>query len=157
MIRELSAAKPTLAIVNAVADSAAYLLASQARRIVVAEDGEVGSIGAVIMHIDRSRQVANAGIAITFIQAGAKKTEGNQFEALPDDLRRRLQAKVEATRERFASAVETGRGGRITAAAALATEADTYFGPEALALGLADAVAEPSAAFAAFRAALNGA
>lgn len=156
MIRDLAVAKPTMAIVGANCCSAAYLLASQARRIVAPEDGLVGSIGAVIMHVDKSRLFANAGVKVTFIHAGTRKVEGNEFEPLPEDVVARLQGRVDETRQRFAAVVAAARPG-VTADAALATEAACFYGPEALRLGLIDAVAEPSAAFAAFRAALNGA
>lgn len=154
LIAELSAAKPTMAIVANNCCSAAYLLASQARRISAPIDGDVGSIGAVTMHIDQSRKLDQDGVAVTFVHAGARKVEGNAAEPLPDALRAEMQTRVDGIRDRFADVVARGRPG-FNKAAALATEAACYQGPEALRLGLTDALAEPSAAFAAFRAAVN--
>lgn len=153
-IAALAAEKPVWAICNAAACSAGYMLASQATRIIAPEDAMVGSIGCVQMHVDRSEQMAREGVKVTFVHAGAKKVEGNGLEPLPDDLRARMQSGVDRVRTRFAELVAAGRP-RVSVAAALATEADVYDGPEALALGLIDAVAEPSDAFAALRAAVN--
>jgi signal peptide peptidase SppA len=156
MIAEVSRAKPTMAIVASNACSAAYKLASQARRIVAPEDAVVGSVGSVIMHVDQSAALASAGVVVTFIHAGAHKVDGNPTTALPDDMRLDLQSRVDRSRVRFAEAVARGRPG-LSVEDVLATEAACYDGPGALRLGLIDAVGEPSAAFAAFRAAVNGA
>lgn len=156
MVSELAAAKPTLAICAANACSAAYLVASQARRITAPQDGMVGSIGAVTMHVDQSRRLDREGLTVTFIHAGARKVEGNGAEPIPEQVRLAWQASLDAIRSRFADMVCRGRTG-LTRDAVLATEAGCFDGPEALRLGLIDVVAEPSAAFAAFRAAVNGA
>lgn len=155
MVRDLSAAKPTIAICAANACSAGYLLAAQARRVVAPADGCIGSIGAVVMHLDRSRELDRTGVTVTFIHAGARKVEGNAAEPLPADLQARIQGQLDDIRGRFADAVSRNRAG-LTREAALATEAEAFDGAAALRLGLIDAVAEPSAAFAAFRAAVNG-
>lgn len=149
-MRALSAAKPTIAILTDYAFSAAYLLASQARQIVVPEFGGAGSIGAVMLHADYSGNLEKEGIKVTFIQSGAHKTDGNPYEALPESLRDRWQAQVDAIRDRFAEAVGEGRGKRMTKAAALKTEARFYGSADALELGLVDAIGDGQEAFAAF-------
>jgi signal peptide peptidase SppA len=154
-MRRLSAEKPTIAILTDHALSAGYLLASQARQIVLPKHGAAGSIGVVTMHVDRSREIEQAGLVVTVIQSGAHKTDGSSLRALPEDLRDRIQARVDALRDDFAEAVAAGRGRRTTKLAALATEARIFEGAEAVAAGLADAVGDPHEAFAAFRAAVN--
>jgi ClpP class serine protease len=154
-IAALSVAKPTIAILSEVALSAGYLLASQARRIVLPEFGAAGSIGVVTMHVDRSAQVEAAGLTVTVIQSGARKTEGSELAPLPDAVRERIQGRIDAMRVAFAGTVARGRKSRMSAADALATEAGVYEGAEAVAIGLADAVASPREAFAAFVAAVN--
>ena len=158
MIAGLSAAKPTLAIVGGMAASAGYLLASQARQIVAGEDSEgAGSIGAVVLHVDETRALENEGVKVTIIRSGARKFAGNSAEPLPEWMSAKLKERVDRMAAKFAEAVAAGRSDRITAEQALATEGEHFYAAEALDLGLIDAVAEPSAAFAAFRAALNGA
>nr|WP_295465214.1 S49 family peptidase [Mesorhizobium sp.] len=150
MIRALSKAKPTIAILTDYAYSAGYLLASQARQIILPEFGGAGSIGVVMMHADFSGKLEKDGIKVTFIHAGAHKVEGNPYQALPEDLRDRWQAEVEAMRDRFAEAVGLGRGKRATKAAALKTEAQAFDAKDALKLGLVDAIGDGQEAFAAF-------
>lgn len=151
----LSMAKPTLAIPTNHALSAGYLLAASARTVVMPPDGAVGSIGAVKIHIDESRALEQEGVKVTLVSAGKQKTAGNPFERLPDDLKDRWQGEVETSRQRFSAAVGRFRGKRFTASQALATEADYFLGPQALALGLVDAVGDPVQAFEAFVRAVN--
>ena len=150
MIRELSAAKPTLAILTDFALSAGYLMASQARQVVMGETGVAGSIGAVTMHYDMSRRLAENGVTVTVIASGAHKADGNSFAPLPDEVRGAIQARLDRSREIFAQAVEAGRGKRLDRVAALATEAEIYHGEDAVKAGLVDGLIDPQRAFKAF-------
>jgi ClpP class serine protease len=120
MIRALSAAKPTIAILTDVALSAAYLLASAARQIVVPATGRAGSIGVVTLHVNYAKAIEKSGVAITILAAGKHKADGNPFESLPVDVASRIKADLEASRNLFAEAVATGRGRRLSASAAAA-------------------------------------
>jgi signal peptide peptidase SppA len=149
-IAALSKAKPTIAILTDFAFSAAYLLASQCRQIVMPQFGGAGSIGCVMLHADYSGALEQDGIKVTIIQSGAHKAEGNPYEPLPAALRERWQAQVDAVRDQFAAVVGKGRGKRCTKAQALKTEAQCFTAAEALDLGLVDAVGDGQEAFAAF-------
>lgn len=140
LVRELSAKKPTIAIINGMAASAGYAIASGAREIVTTETGVSGSIGVVLLHADFSRQLDRDGITPTLIHAGAHKVDGNPFEPLSSDVRDDLQAEVNAFYDAFLATVAKGRGGRLTAAAARKTEARTFIGKAAVDVGLADRV-----------------
>lgn len=155
-VRAARTAIPVWAFVAEHAFSAAYALASQADRIVLPRTGAVGSIGVVVMHADLSGQLSDAGVTVTLIHSGAHKVDGNPYQALPDTVRARIQAEVDGIRTLFAETVAAGRGRRLTADAALATEAECYRGAEAVAAGLADEVSDPASAFAAFTAFVNG-
>lgn len=150
MIRELSAAKPTLAILTDFALSAGYLLASQARRIVMPETGAAGSIGVVTLHADMSQKLEKDGIRVTLIRSGAFKQEANAVTPLSDEVRGRIQERVDASRQLFATAVGLGRGKKLDREAALATEAQIYQGAAAVSAGLVDGLIDPQAAFKAF-------
>ena len=155
-IRAARTSKPIWAFVAEHAFSAGYALASQADRIIMPRTGAVGSIGVVVMHADLSGQLSDAGVTVTLIHSGAHKVDGNPYAPLPDPVRARIQGEIDAIRTLFAETVAAGRGRRLTAAAALATEAECYRGAEAVAAGLADEVSDPTSAFAAFAAAVNG-
>lgn len=149
-IRQLSKEKPTIAILTDYAYSAGYLLASQARQVVMPEFGGTGSIGVVMMHADFSGALEKDGIKVTLIHAGKHKVDGNKFLPLPAELQEKWQSEAEAMRDRFAGEVAAGRKNRLTKAAALKTEADVYRADDAVRLGLVDAIGDGSAAFAAF-------
>lgn len=157
LIRSARGKKPVYAFVAEAALSAGYVIASQADRIVVPRTGEVGSIGVLCIHADYSQRLSDEGIAVTMIHAGAHKVDGNPYEALPEDVRGDLQASVESSRLLFARTVEAGRGTRLSADRAIATEARVFRGKEAVDAGLADEVSDLRSAFAAFVAKVNGA
>jgi signal peptide peptidase SppA len=150
MMAELSAEKPTLAILNDFALSAGYLLASTARQIVLPDMGAAGSLGVITMHIDHSARLEKAGSKVTIVSSGKHKADGHSFGALPEDVKNRMQARVDSMRDLFAGSVAKYRGKRLSKAAALATEADVFRGEDAVKAGLADDVARPSEAFAQF-------
>lgn len=139
VVRDLAAVKPVTAVVNGLAASAGYAIASGASRIITIPSGVSGSIGVVMLHVDRSGALAKAGLKPTLIHAGAHKADGHSFAALPDDVRADLQAEVEAILDEFVATVAAGRPG-LTAKAIRATEARTYTGEAAVKAGLADAV-----------------
>ncbi|WP_281978814.1 S49 family peptidase [Pseudorhizobium flavum] len=149
-IQTLSKEKPTISILTDYAYSAGYLLASQARQIIMPEFGGAGSIGVIMLHADYSRHLEQEGVKVTIIRAGKHKAEGSPYEGLSDRLAEKWQGQVEVMRDKFAETVARGRGRRISKAKALATEADAFDAGESLALGLVDAIADPIEAFEAF-------
>lgn len=150
MIAELSKEKPTMAVLNDFAYSSGYLLAAPTRQIVMPATGGTGSIGAMTMHIDHSARTERAGSKVTIVTSGKHKASGHPYGPLPDEVRAKMQARVDMHRDHFAEAVGQFRGARLSKAAALATEADTFSGEDALKAGLVDAVARPSEAFEQF-------
>lgn len=148
LIREVAKTKNVVAMVNDVAASAAYGLASAARQIVVSPTSVVGSIGVVLTHLDRSGELNQKGIAVTLIYAGAHKVDGHPFGALSKAVTADLQAQVEQFYTLFLDTVAAGRGGRLSAEQARATEARVFLGAEAVRLGLADRVASFDATMA---------
>lgn len=155
-IRAARAQKPVHAFVAEHALSAGYVLASQADRIILPRTGAVGSIGVVALHTDMSGALDQKGIAVTLIHAGAHKIDANPYQPLPGAVHDQMQAQLETVRRLFAETVAQGRGGRLDAAAALATEAAVFRGADAVVAGLADEVADPVAAFRSFAAAPYG-
>lgn len=155
-IRALTASKPVWAFISAHAFSAAYAIASQADRIIIPRSGGAGSIGVICMHADYSERVEANGVRVTVISAGAHKADGNPYQPLPEAVRDDLQRECEDLRELFAATVAEGRGDRLSREAALATEARTFIGAQAVEAGLADEIDNPRAAFERFVAQING-
>jgi capsid assembly protease len=155
MIRAIGKRKPVVAVVNDMAASAGYAIASAASKIYVTQTGLVGSIGVVLVHFDRSKQLDMAGIAPTIIHAGAKKADGNPYGPLPAAVRERLKAEVEGLRELFIDTVAAGRPG-IKKADIKATEAGCFMGQSAVDIGLADGIATFDQVLASLRSGGNG-
>ena len=138
LVRKANEAKPVYAMVNGMAASAAYALASGAKAIISTESGVSGSIGVVLMHADYSRAVDRAGVTPTLIHAGAHKVDGNPYTPLSGEVKADLQAEVDRYYALFIDAVAAGRGRRLSAKAARATEARTFIGAAAKGAGLVD-------------------
>ena len=139
-IRAVREKKNVYAVVNDMCCSAGYGLACSADEIIVSPTSVVGSIGVVMMHLDRSGELAKKGIKPTFIFAGKHKVDGNSAEPLSDETRAELQRDVSSFYDQFLATVEAGRGKKFPASAARATEARTKIGAEAVEIGLADRV-----------------
>ncbi len=138
-IMEMRGRKPIYAIADGMAASAAYLTASAADQVAITGTGYAGSIGVVMRHVDLSRAMANDGIAVTHIFAGAHKIDGNPFEPLPKDVRADLQADIEDLYSMFVDAV--GQHRAMPAQAVRDTRASTFRGAAAVKAGLADRIA----------------
>lgn len=139
LIRSISAEKKVTAVVNAMAASAAYGLASGASEIVITESGIAGSIGVVLVHHDRSQQMQSAGIKTTVFRAGEDKAVGNPFEPLTRHDEDVLQAEVERIMDGFVRVVSDHRPG-LLAEAIRDLRAGISIGDDAVQAGLADRV-----------------
>ena len=137
-IRAASEVKPVWAVANDMAFSAAYALASAAARVFVARTGGVGSIGVIAMHVDQSVKDAHDGVRYTAVFAGERKNDLNPHEPISNEAHAVLKAEVDRIYDLFVETVARHRG--LDADAVRATEAGLFFGPDAVATGLADAV-----------------
>jgi signal peptide peptidase SppA len=137
-VRAAAQRKEVTAVVNGMAASAAYAIASAATTIVTTSSGISGSIGVVMLHADYSNKLHNAGVVPTMIFAGARKVDGNPYEKLTAEVKGELSAEINRFYDLFVASVARGRPG-LTEAAIRATEARTYIGADAVNVGLADA------------------
>ncbi len=102
--------KRVVAAVNSMAASAAVWVATAADEVVITPGGEIGSIGVVVMHQDISGAEEQAGIRTTLIAVPDRKIAGHPFAPLDDETRDELREDIEATYDRFVSAVARHRG-----------------------------------------------
>lgn len=110
LIRESRGQKPIIAVVDGLAASAAYYIASAADKIVVSPSSEVGSIGTYMIHGESSRADANAGRQYTVIKAGENKAIGNSVEPLTSGAKSVLQERIDDFNALFVNAVAKNRG-----------------------------------------------
>jgi signal peptide peptidase SppA len=138
--------KPIVSVIDNMACSAAYLFASAADEVVITNTGYAGSVGVVMRHVDFSQALADDGIKVTHIFAGAHKVDGNPFEPLPESVRVDFQADVMGLWTLFIDTVAKHRG--IEAGAVRKTQAATYRGQEAISARLADRIGTADAVIA---------
>lgn len=110
IISQARVRKNIIAVVNSLAASAAYWLASSSSEIVITPSGETGSIGVFMLHTDFSAMDKRLGIKRTLISAGEHKVEGNPFEPLGDEAKRAIQKDVDFFHSMFIKDVARGRG-----------------------------------------------
>lgn len=135
--------KPSVALVDDVAASAAYLIAAAAGQVVLSgPTSRVGSIGVLGRHIDESRALEAAGLTVSLLAVGARKTDGAPEQPLSAEARARIMSELNTFYGEFTRRVAAFRG--LTVQAVEATEAGVFQGAEALRLRLADEIATPA-------------
>lgn len=149
-IYEARGEKPMRAFASDHAYSAAYSIASAVGDITLTRSGGVGSIGVVTAHMEMSEALKQMGVKVTFIYAGAHKVDGNPYEKLPENVKARIQSRIDRIYGVFTAAVARNRD--MDEKAVRDTKALTYDASDAVDVGLADRVGafeEELAAFAA--------
>ena len=130
--------KHMTALVGGLACSACYALAAATNKIVMSETSTVGSIGVITAHTSVEKAMADKGVKVTLIHAGKHKADGNPYVDLPDEVKDRIQGRLDKIYGMFAERLAKYRA--ISVDAVKATEALTYLGTSAMDVGLADEV-----------------
>lgn len=140
-IAKLQSAKPIDAYIADTGASAAYLAASQARRIFVNDNAVVGSIGVYTKIIDSSKQAEERGLRVHVVKAGKYKAIGEPGVPVTQDEIAQVQKRVNSLQSLFVRAVARGRNMSAEALTKV-TDGSTYIGREAVKVLLADGVAD---------------
>jgi capsid assembly protease len=102
--------KPMTAIANTMAASAALWLAASADRIVASPSAQVGSIGVMAVHQDKSEKYAKDGVKHTLIKSAPFKNEATDTQPLSDEAQAAIQADVDHYDGMFTAHMAQGRG-----------------------------------------------
>jgi ClpP class serine protease len=139
-LRQARQTKPIAAFAE-MALSAAYAIASTASPggFYVSQDAATGSIGAIALHLDRSRQLEQEGLAVTHFTAGRRKADMSPFKPLSGAGAQAVQHMVDHSYELLVVGVGANRPA-LGEMGARMTEAAIYHGAEGVAAGLADSV-----------------
>jgi len=137
-IRAASSIKPIWAHANDAAYSAAFAIAAACQRLTLSQTAGVGSIGVIALHVDQSVKDAKDGLNYTAVFAGSHKNDFSPHEPLSPQATTALQAEVDRLYDIFVNQVGQMRG--LDPDAVRATEAGLFYGEQAVAAGLADAV-----------------
>jgi len=137
-IYSLREKKEVIALVEPLAASAAYWIASAASSIyLTSRTAMVGSIGVVAIHRDYSEMEKMQGIKTTEIYAGKYKRALSQHAPLTQDGKAILQDQVERVYSVFVDAIARNRGVTVEKVLKYA-DGKLYIGDDALVSGLAD-------------------
>lgn len=149
-IRASREVKPSIAVVDALAASGGYAIASSATRMVCTPSGSVGSVGVYWIHADLSERHKQMGVKFTIFEApeGGAKMDGAPYGPMSKRASEEAQARVNKRWDEFVQLVAVNRN--MDEDAVRETQARVYRADEALALTLLDAVSTPSEAVADF-------
>lgn len=141
MIRAARGSKPLIAVANPIAASAGYWLASQADEVAVTPSGLAGSIGVFATHVDESKALEQAGLAVRLISYGRRKTEGNSAQPLSEDALGAIQTRVDYFGQQFEADVAKGRRVSVSKVSSDFGEGAVLTAEESVKAGVADKVA----------------
>jgi signal peptide peptidase SppA len=133
--------KRIVSIANSLSASAAYWIASAADEFNVTPGGEVGSIGIVATHKDRSRALEQDGIKTTLIFGGRFKTEESEFAPLSNEAKAAMKARVDEYYSMFVNTAARNRGTTPTRVHTTYGRGRTLGAAEALRAGMVDRIA----------------
>lgn len=146
-LRELAAAKPTVATMDTIGASAAYMAAIAADHIVARQTTITGSIGVLFQFPEFGDLLDKLGVDVTEVTSGPLKAEPSLFEpATPEGLAM-IQSLVDDTYRWFVGLVAERRSLSVPEATALA-DGRIFSGRQALDAGLVDELGGEDAALA---------
>ncbi|SMB85807.1 S49 family peptidase [Deinococcus hopiensis] len=138
-VRYAATQKRVTAVVNTMACSAAYWIASGATEIVVTPAGEVGSIGVIGTHTDETAWLDEQGLKVTYVRSTDRKALGQSAEAMDGAVLEQWQSEITRIHDLFVADIAAGRSVTVATAKKWGT-GDVWFGQEAVDAGLADSV-----------------
>ena len=141
--------RPVVGLMMSVAASGGYYIASACDVIVAHPSTLTGSIGVISVFPSVESLMSKVGVKVNVIKSGPAKDSGSPFRDMTEDDKKLFQTIIDEYYEGFLAVVATGRKGKI-AEADLRKIADgrVYTAPQALKLGLIDAIGYFDDAFA---------
>jgi signal peptide peptidase SppA len=139
-LRALAQVKPVHAFIEDLGASAAYYLASQARRINAAPSAMVGCIGTFAVIEDWSVAYETAGVTVHVLRSGVLKGAGTEGTKITEEQLAAWQKEVDFYGSMFAGMVASGRGLTSEAVAELHT-GECWNATDSVTRGLIDRVA----------------
>ena len=146
-LRKLSGKLPTIAVIDGLGASAAYMAAIGTDRIVAKRTSLVGSIGVLIQFPNVSKLLDTIGVKLEEIKSSPLKAAPNGMEPTSPEARAAIAAVIDDTYAWFKGLVKERRG-YDDAALATVSDGRIFTGQQALNLKLIDALGDESDAIA---------
>ncbi|MGA7122463.1 MAG: S49 family peptidase [Polyangiaceae bacterium] len=130
--------KPVYVFADEGAYSAAYAIACAADEIYLPEPGGLGSVGVISVIESQVRLLDKIGIDLEVVTSGKFKADGNPETPITDQAVEHVRRRVMGLARLYWRLVADSRP--MSFAAVRAMQADTYYGSEAVGVGLADGI-----------------
>jgi len=138
LIYKMRGTKHITAVVNDLAASAAYAIASAANEVWATRTSLTGSIGVIATHFDYSGMTKQMGVKVTHVFAGARKADLSPYFPLSEQASGWLQNSVDLVYDMFTKSVARNRN--IKVKRVIEQEAGMFTGEEGVEQGLVDSV-----------------
>lgn len=148
VISRVNAIKPVVTYAGGVMGSAATWLGRAASYVYCAETSITGSIGIIMVHMERSKMLEEMGVKVTVIRAGAEKALATPYEPLPDKARENFQRQADGLYKIFIGAMADYCQVSYEVADEKFGQGREFLGKEAVSAGLIDKVGTLEDAFA---------
>jgi capsid assembly protease len=147
ILKQISALKPVLTYASGTMNSAAYWLGSAGTRRLAGRTSQVGSIGVIAVHMERTKQMEKDGITPTVIRSGKWKALGGPYEPLSDLAKAELTKQVMAINDIFEQRVAANLNTTPAKVHDRMGQGRTFLGAEAVDVGLVHGIATYQEAF----------
>ena len=146
-LRDLSAKKPTVAVVDGLAASGGYIAAMGTDRIVARQTSVVGSIGVLFQSPNVSRLLDTWGVSVDTIKSAPLKASPNPFEKTTPEAQAAMAAVINDNYDWFKRVVSERRGLSGPDLAAV-SDGRVFTGRQAVGLKLVDEIGTEKQAIA---------
>lgn len=142
VVRDARGQKQIVAIADAMAASAAYMIGSQADSLIVTPSGLVGAVHCYSIHEDISAMLERQGVKLTLVGApNGGSAEETEFTPLSEENLAHRQRIVDQFYSDFVSSVAAGRGIDTSIVEANYGQGRVLHARDALAAGMVDRIA----------------
>lgn len=148
LISRVNAVKPVVTYTGSIMGSAALWLGASASYAVAGKTAIVGSLGVIMVHLDHSRRLADAGVKPTVIRAGTEKALATPYEPLSEKAQAGLQSQADVLYGVFLNHVASARGVSATNGDKKFGQGRVFVGQQAVDAGLVDKLGTYEDAFA---------
>ena len=130
--------KPVYVYADEGAYSAAYAIACAGDEIYLPKAGGLGSVGVISVIESQVRMLDRIGIDIEVVTSGRFKADGNPETPITEQAVEHVRRRVMGLAKLYWRLVATSRGMSMSAVRGM--QADTYYGDDAVTIGLADGI-----------------
>lgn len=137
-VEEVAGEKEVVAVADNTVASAAYWIGSKADKLVVGESAQVGSIGVIAVHRDKTGKLEEEGIESTIVRVQGDKALGHPEEKFSEEAREVWEERLNGYYELFSKAVADSMGIPETKVREIGSR--SYIGRDSVEAGLADEI-----------------